>query len=190
MKLKVTQKRIDANRANCTAGGSAYAKKMKDLYEANPTFCTQCSIKMPQVKKNNKFCSSSCSAMFNNRLTPKRKATLYKCVHCSTEFTGRSKYCSNSCYDIDRRKYKTKEEKVEATRKKVREVSANYRAKVRNQTPPNADRTAIKEFYDNCPKGHEVDHIIPISKGGLHTLENLQYLTIAENRRKSNKIIV
>jgi len=85
-------------------------------------------------------------------------------------------------------KYKTKEELKEATRKKAREVSANYRAKVKNQTPPDADRISIKEFYDSCPKGYEVDHIIPISKGGLHTLSNLQYLTITENRRKGSKI--
>jgi 5-methylcytosine-specific restriction endonuclease McrA len=52
-----------------------------------------------------------------------------------------------------------------------------------------ADRKAIKEFYDNCPLGYEIDHIIPISKGGQHTLENLQYLTIQENRQKSNKLL-
>ena len=34
----------------------------------------------------------------------------------------------------------------------------------------------------------EVDHIIPISKNGMHTLSNLQYLTIRENRQKSNKL--
>ena len=62
-------------------------------------------------------------------------------------------------------------------------------AKKKNQTPADADIKAIKEFYLNCPEGYEVDHIIPISKGGLHTLENLQYLTILENRKKSNKII-
>jgi 5-methylcytosine-specific restriction endonuclease McrA len=144
---------------------------------------------LPQNKKNYKFCSRSCAATFNNTATPKRTATIYNCAHCNKEFTGNGKYCSTPCYDFDRRKYKTKEELIEATRKKVREVSANYRASVRNQTPPDADRKAIREFYDRCPDGHEVDHIIPISKGGLHTLSNLQYLTIQENRRKSNKII-
>lgn len=43
-------------------------------------------------------------------------------------------------------------------------------------------------FYLNCPKGYEVDHIIPLSKNGSHTLANLQYLTIHENRIKSNKL--
>lgn len=35
---------------------------------------------------------------------------------------------------------------------------------------------------------HEVDHIIPLSKGGLHHPSNLQVLTAEENRKKSNKI--
>jgi 5-methylcytosine-specific restriction endonuclease McrA len=62
-------------------------------------------------------------------------------------------------------------------------------AKRKNQTPDNVDIKALQQFYLNCPNGYEVDHIIPISKGGLHTLENLQYLTISENRRKSNKVL-
>ena len=48
----------------------------------------------------------------------------------------------------------------------------------------------IKEFYDNCPKGMEVDHIIPLNGklvSGLHTIGNLQYLTPNANRSKSNK---
>jgi hypothetical protein len=58
--------------------------------------------------------------------------------------------------------------------------------------PKWADVEAIRQFYMNKPQGCEVDHIIPLSGktvSGLHVLENLQYLTIAENRSKNNKFI-
>ena len=55
MKLKVTQKRIDANKKNGQLGAIAYREKRKALYEANPSFCAHCSTKLPQEKKNNKF---------------------------------------------------------------------------------------------------------------------------------------
>ena len=48
---------------------------------------------------------------------------------------------------------------------------------------------AIREFYKNCPEDMTVDHIIPISKGGSHTIDNLQYLSFRDNCRKSNKIV-
>lgn len=48
------------------------------------------------------------------------------------------------------------------------------------------DKCKIHEFYKNCPKGYCVDHIMPISRGGKHTLSNLQYLTYAENAQKAD----
>jgi 5-methylcytosine-specific restriction endonuclease McrA len=53
-----------------------------------------------------------------------------------------------------------------------------------------ADLQKIKEFYKNCPPGLTVDHIIPLcgkEVSGLHVHTNLQYLTLRENSRKSNK---
>lgn len=49
----------------------------------------------------------------------------------------------------------------------------------------------LQQFYENCPTGFEVDHIIPLQGKdvrGLHVPWNLQYLPKSENRRKGNKI--
>lgn len=80
-------------------------------------------------------------------------------------------------------------EKYKLKRSKQNEAWARYMTKRKNQTPQSEDIKGLQKFYENCPEGYEVDHIIPISKGGLHSLENLQYLTKSENRKKSNKII-
>jgi 5-methylcytosine-specific restriction endonuclease McrA len=189
MKLELTAKRLAANKRNSTLGGQAFSAKQAALYQQNPSYCCHCNTILPQSKKNNKFCSKSCAATYNNTKFPKRKTTKIEtpCLNCAT-LTFSKKYCCSQCSAEARKKYKTPEEKLIAVRSRVREISANYRAKLRNQTPIDADRSAIKDFYLKCPSGYEVDHIVPISKGGLHTLDNLQYLTIKENRSKSNKI--
>jgi hypothetical protein len=186
MKLKVTQKRIDANKRNGVLGAIAYREKRKALYEANPSFCTQCSVKLPQDKKNNKFCSSSCSATFNN--TGRIKVPRTPCEFCTKPTLG--KYCSKRCSWDSQKIYLDPTDAEQYKRIKKREISYRYLRLLKEQTPPDADLKAIKEFYNNRPTGFEVDHIIPISKGGLHTLSNLQYLPMIENRRKSNKIIM
>jgi 5-methylcytosine-specific restriction endonuclease McrA len=153
----------------------------------NLPYCKQCSILLPQSKKHNQFCSRSCATIFRN--TGKIRAVRYKCAFTACEnkiWTG--KYCSRSCSANNRKIPRTAEEANHIRRARVRECSAKYRAALKNQTPPTADRQAIFLFYKNCPNGYEVDHIIPISKGGLHDMSNLQYLTIKENRTKSNKI--
>ena len=57
-------------------------------------------------------------------------------------------------------------------------------------TPAWAELEEIKQFYKNCPRGHHVDHQVPLcgkNVSGLHVLANLQYLTASENCRKGNK---
>ena len=139
-----------------------------------------------------KFCNRSCSTSYNNRQKTKHgKFQERPCTICDISYlpnTADSKFCSKKCYGISLKKYNTDEEQLLATRKRWCEHNANYRAKLLEQTPPDANREAIKEFYKNCPIGYDVDHIIPISKGGLHTLANLQYLTASENRSKGNRL--
>jgi len=71
---------------------------------------------------------------------------------------------------------------------------AEYRARRKNHTPVNADRKKIQEIYSYCAKlnkesffNYEIDHIQPISKGGLHHQNNLQILKAELNSEKHNK---
>ena len=77
------------------------------------------------------------------------------------------------------------------------QINARYKACKRNQTPPDANKEKIQEIYNICAcmnygstniKWH-VDHIYPLSKGGLHHEDNLRILEAGTNHRKSNQII-
>ena len=74
-------------------------RKLKKIeeYNQNPKLCGECnSIISFDKKKDNKFCSQSCSAKFHNR---PRKITNY-CLYCSKELEvkkHRKTYCSVSC---------------------------------------------------------------------------------------------
>jgi len=66
---------------------------------------------------------------------------------------------------------------------------AKYKAARLQRTPAWADQDAILFFYECCPAGCEVDHIIPLQAeniSGLHVAENLQWLPKSENRAKHN----
>ena len=95
---------------------------------------------------------------------------------------------------------KNNPEKLKEQRQRVKTKQNGYqqkrRALVKNQLHDNADLNLIQEFYKIAELKtketgipYEVDHIIPISKGGLHHQNNLQVITRTENRSKGNKII-
>lgn len=68
--------------------------------------------------------------------------------------------------------------------------AAKRRALKRKATLPGYDKE-LSRIYRECPEGYEVDHIHPLCHPllcGLHVPWNLQYLTIEENRKKSNRI--
>ena len=65
--------------------------------------------------------------------------------------------------------------------------SARRRALKKAQTPSWYCHETVTAIYEVASEfGYEVDHIVPLSKGGLHSHENLQLLTPAENMSKSD----
>jgi hypothetical protein len=81
----------------------------------------------------------------------------------------------------------------QANNKKVLANTRKYQSAKLKAVPmwlTDGELKEIELFYINCPKGYEVDHIIPLQGKnvcGLHVLSNLQYLKASENRKKSNK---
>ena len=128
-----------------------------------------------------------------------RKETLY-CENCSSPFIvsrfraisekWKLRFCSHSCSTKFR--YLGEEHK----RAVLNSVAARRRCRIRDAFDETANQQKINEIYceakrlteeTNVP--HEVDHIIPISKGGKHHEDNLQIITMSENRKKHTKIM-
>lgn len=95
-------------------------------------------------------------------------------------------YNSKPHAKISRKNYEESEKGQIARRR----VSALRSRRVRNQSDllSEVEKEIIREFYAKCPEGFHVDHVIPISKGGRHVIENLQYLNALDNFRKSKKL--
>lgn len=141
--------------------------------------CLTCS----QETKNKKFCSKSCAAKFNNSGKRRHGNPANNCKVCGNlTKSSAQKYCSSACHGVSRKKSEDDIRANNAARQ------SRYRAKQYRVLDPTANPEKIKEIYLNCPEGYEVDHIIPLSRGGKHHEDNLQYLTIAENRSKNNRI--
>ena len=81
-------------------------------------------------------------------------------------------------------RYQKKHPKRALAKTRKRELAKIHR------TPSWSDYNKIRKFYESCPEGMVVDHIVPLqgkNVSGLHIETNLQYLTPEVNLRKGNK---
>lgn len=81
------------------------------------------------------------------------------------------------------------------TRGYIKNQRAKYKAIKLNQTPIDADSEKIAYIYRVCEamnqledEEYQVDHIKPLSRGGLHHQDNLQILEKTLNHKKHAKI--
>ena len=125
--------------------------------------------------------------------------------HPDTRVPSGVRTACKSCVNAKKRKkYHSDEEYREASLRlssewrsnnpeKMKSYFATRRAKKELRNAAWANKRAIQEIYNNCPPGHEVDHIIPLNGklvSGLHVENNLQYLTVEENAKKGNRYTV
>jgi 5-methylcytosine-specific restriction endonuclease McrA len=128
-----------------------------------------------------------------------RKETLY-CENCQSSFIvsrfratnekWKLRFCSHSCSSEFR--YLGEDHKKAV----LNSIASRRRCRIRDAFDETADQQKITEIYCKAKQlmeetgiSYEVDHIIPISKGGKHHEDNLQIITMSENRKKHNKII-
>ena len=131
-----------------------------------------------------------------------RRAT--RCYHCAAPMPpgihGSKRYCSEACVKVAWRQ----SESCRASRAARR---AARRARIRSVTVDSFDPIAIferdgwrcqicgvktpKKLRGTCkPNAPELDHRIPLAKGGAHSPENTQCACRACNAEKSDKVVI
>lgn len=77
----------------------------RETYELNPVRCLQCNKPLDYKHRNNKFCSSSCSATYNNLRREKKKR---KCINCGNYIDYNPGYNKKFCCPECEKQYKYK----------------------------------------------------------------------------------
>ncbi len=200
-------------RGKCKACVNEYSKQFRtdkqksrlsyrvtqSVYKSCPVYFKVCAIsgklftsKRPHAKYS-KEVTKEVSKLFNlkyQHIRQNTKALLFQCKHCGVSFLSehkdkRKKFCSYRCS----KKYYAKDRKVK-TRQGHRRMNPLTVLERDNWTCYICGCFTPKEFRgtlsDNAP---EVDHIIPLSKGGEHALSNVRCCCRKCNNRKSNTLL-
>lgn len=130
--------------------------------------------------------------------TAERFASTGNCAECnreraknlSTETLARKRETCNAWHADNKERVREHTRAFAARNPKAAQANSLFmKYKRKKRCPAWADKEEIKKFYVACPEGHEVDHIYPLQGklvSGLHVRQNLQYLTVQENRSKGN----
>lgn len=162
---------------------------------------------------HNKMCTKNHVSVWRWRKIKNSTSVQIECRQCCLERSNKWKQETNYFktrdrsnekvnYELKSKAQKRYEEKLKIRRafdqeldytirkKKLAKNMLRYTTKMQ-ATPSWVNKKELEEIYLNCPVGFEVDHIIPLrgkNVCGLHVPWNLQYLTKAENLKKSNKV--
>lgn len=182
----------------------------------NYKICTKCGEEFPatseffNIQKRGKFGLRSickpCVAKYRqvNKVKITAQAKRYRQINKEKLLVQRRKYQQVNKEKItaqQRRYQQINREKIAVRQKKYRKDNpdkinnwtAKYRAKKFNQTPVLTEEQEhqMKLIYKKCyglGSDWHVDHIRPISKGGLHHIDNLQIVTAQYNLQKHDKL--
>lgn len=202
--------RLAAMRVQQRAYNAAYQKANADRWKVERK-CLVCGAAWMTMRRDAKYCSSSClsAAYTGQQNAPSRRALAQRrlqraargvrgegvwadaaCMHCGARYVVRVRggaaaaHCSRACYD------RTKGA-VRRARERAVEREPIYRARVFQRDDwrchlcgEDIDRSAVAP----APLAPTLDHVIPIARGGGHTMTNIKAAHFICNSTKSDRL--
>jgi hypothetical protein len=162
--------------------------------------CAICGAVYTPTYKDQTCCSNPCALAMSHKTLRKRPVSCI-CVHCGEEFepkaTGRTTFCSRECYfgHLEAtRKSKTKathRPRFYTHRQRARHYGVEYETIDRdyifnrdNWTCHLCGSKIDPKIIHPAEMSATIDHVIPMSKGGAHTKENVRAAHFICNNRK------
>lgn len=165
-------------RSKCKICLKEYQKKW---YEDNKEWCKE-------YRRNNKESISKVTKLYREKYKDKYKKYM-KQWYENNKDSYKQHYQDNKKYMSEQNKLYKRNNKF-----KINALTAKRRSVKRNQTLYNIDKEKINYMYyvantmtKECGAEYQVDHIKPLSKGGLHHQDNLQILEASVNLNKGAK---
>lgn len=185
----------------CTMCGEEKPASLEFFYKNNKgrlNLSSRCKECMKQWKRDNRDKVRASGRRYYEKHKDRIKQYRNENKSAKSEYDKRyraknrdrlSEYRSQYYRDNKKRLNDYRKEHYENNKQDYIANSAKRKADKRNQTPDFANLKLIAAIYKNCPEGYHVDHMIPLSMGGLHHESNLCYLPASINMAKGDKYI-
>lgn len=156
--------------------------------------CNSCDTEFLTAFEHQRFCSASCR--MTKASATQSRVYFYKCDDCQTDFStsrhlaGVSATAITRCKDCQLQRKRVRDRKKTLVRQKAisnPRISVELIAKRDSYLCHLCNEIVDMEIKRTEKMGATIDHILPLSKGGLDTMENVALAHWICNIRKGNR---
>lgn len=162
-------------------------------FKGSGDYCSKCGTLRCRLWINgyDKACDSQIEWMLNlSKQMAKENERMKVCIECGKTFKGRTirtSFCSRAC--INRFNNRRKEERIYRNGKPDLTINLYKVYDKFNGVCVGCGKVLNFEVDSNSDDYPSIDHILPLSKGGLHRWDNVQLMCRKCNMFKGNSII-
>jgi hypothetical protein len=150
--------------------------------------CSVCGWEFQPTTVKQRSCSTLCARVQQQRSRQEKAGSLATCSSCGTTYAAKSltagaHYCSKTCRDREanhRRRCLTPAHYVGPVNLRIVRAQDNHRCYLCGL----AVCDDVHHLHSLAPS---LDHVVPLSQGGLHCYENVRLAHVGCNARKGNE---